>query len=85
MWEWLGVQAQSASPFVAVFCMMMLGVCGAIITNLWKQHIEDHQALLTVSRASTEANNAVALAIERSSSASAIAIERLSNQIGRRR
>ena len=62
MWDWLGTQAQSASPFVAVFCLMMLGVCGAVITKLWRQHLDDHQALLTVSRSSTEANTAVALA-----------------------
>ena len=76
MWEWLGVQAQNASPFVAVFCLMMLGIAGTIINKLWKRHITDHEALLTISNSSIQANNAVAMAIERSTATTILAIER---------
>lgn len=88
MWEWLGTQAQNASPFVAVFCLFMLGLAGTVIAKLWRQHLEDHAALLTVSKASTDANNAVALAIERSTSTTILAIAGLKEQFnssGRRR
>ena len=81
MWDWLGTQAQSASPFVAVFCLLMLGICGTVIRKLWQQHLSDHQALLAVSRASTEANTAVALAIERSTNTTVLAIEKLNASI----
>lgn len=82
VWEWLGTQAQTASPFVAVFCLLMLAICGGVIGKLWKQHVADHETLLTVSQSAIQANTAVALAIERSTSTTIVAIERLGAQLG---
>lgn len=92
MWGWLGTQAQSASPFVAVFCLTMLALAGVVIKKLWNQHLEDQRqrtvdntTLLAVSKASIEANSAVALAIERSTSTTILAIAGLKEQLGGRR
>ena len=90
MWDWLGAQAQTASPFVAVFCLFMLGGAGLVISKLWRQHLDDHLAIVAISKANTEANSAVAIAIERSTSTTILAIAQLKDSLsnngnGRRR
>lgn len=81
MWDWLGTQAQSASPFVAVFCLVAVGVLVGVIRKLWIQHIEDHEAIMSISKASNEANSAVALAIEKSTGTTILAISGLKDAI----
>lgn len=82
MWEWLGTQAQTASPFVAVFCLIVVGALSSVVAKLWNRHIKDQEIIVSISKSSSDANNAVALALERSSSSTALAIEKLAAQLG---
>lgn len=44
--EWILEQAKTASPFVAVFCLM---VSGLAVKVLWGQHQRDQQTILSLS------------------------------------
>ncbi len=88
MWEWLGTQAQTASPFVAVFCLFVMAVLARAITKLWDRHLKDQETIATISQASSAASNAVALALERSTLSTTAAIDKLAASLsnnGRRR
>lgn len=56
--DWLLSQAQTASPFVAVFC---LGACGV----LWHTHIKDQRTILSMASSMTRALLASARAMEK--------------------
>lgn len=55
--DWLLQQAQTASPFVAVFCLMALGV-------LYRQHIKDQATIIAMAKSAGEAITKSAVAIE---------------------
>ena len=76
MFDWLTLQAQNASPFIAVFCLAMLAIAARVIKLLWQRHLDDTATILAVSNASIQANNAMAAAIERSTALTVQAIER---------
>lgn len=62
MWEWLATQAQSASPFVATFCLVACVV-------LWRK-LNEKDAIINAFRESFfEAMTAAAVAMEKGSSA----------------
>ena len=82
MWDWLTTQAQQASPFIASFCMFMLLGAARVIQQLYRANESKQKTIIEISTASITANNAVALAIERSSNTMALAIEGLRAQIG---
>jgi hypothetical protein len=56
--EWLLTQAQTAGPFVAVFC---LGVAAI----LWRQHIKDQRTIASMGSSMTRALTASARAMEK--------------------
>lgn len=56
--EWLLSQAQTASPFVAFFC---LGACSL----LWRQHIKDQRTIASITLSVTRAMIASARAMEK--------------------
>ena len=85
MWEWLGTQAQTASPFVSVFCLVIVGALARVISKLWERHLRDQETIATISQASSAASNAVALALERSTLSTKAAIESLTAAINSRR
>lgn len=55
--DWLLQQAQTASPFVSVFCLTAAGV-------LYRQHIKDQATILSIANSSNEAMAKAAVAIE---------------------
>ena len=65
MWDWLLAQAQQASPFIAVFCLLMLAGAGIVIRILYKQHLTDADALRVLASESTIALVRVARVLER--------------------
>jgi len=65
--DWLLTQAQTASPFVAVFCIIVLGT---VVPVLWRRHLKDQdnhnrlsQAFLRSNVAQAKAMNAISRAI----------------------
>lgn len=60
--EWLLAQAQTASPFVAVFCLVVSGLGFRV---LWKQHQLDLKEIKGLNSAYTKAMTATARALER--------------------
>lgn len=58
--EWLIGQAQTASPFIAVF-MMVVG--GSAVLVLWKQHQKDQQRLESITAQGNRAMTAAAKAL----------------------
>ena len=63
--EWLLAQAQSASPFIATFCMVMLGLAARVLWVLWRQHLLDVKEIKGLNGAYTKAMTASARALER--------------------
>lgn len=55
--EWLWQQAQTASPFVAAFCL------GAA-TLLWRQHVRDQATIISMSKSAGDAITKSAVAME---------------------
>lgn len=64
MTDWLATQAQQASPFVAVFCLIGLGIAGLVIKALWNQLLFERQQHRTAEQAFTESSQANAVAHE---------------------
>lgn len=60
--DWLLVQAQTAGPFVAVFCMVVLSLVAGV---LWRQHLRDQATILSMTESITRAMVASARAQER--------------------
>jgi len=60
--DWLLQQAQTASPFVAVFCLTACAV-------LYRQHIRDQITILSMAKSQGEAMTSTAVALERMVSA----------------
>ena len=81
MWDWLTSQAQTASPFIATFCLLLLTGSARVIQQLYRANEKKQEVIIAITQASVQANSAVALAIEWSSSTIAIAIEGLKAQI----
>lgn len=60
--DWLIEQAKTASPFVAVFCLVFSGLGFRV---LWKQHQMDLTEIKGLNSAYTKAMTATARALER--------------------
>lgn len=60
--DWLLQQAQTASPFVAVFCLTALGI---VVPLLWRQHIKDQVTILAITKEGNEAMLAISVSMER--------------------
>ena len=58
MWDWLWQQAQTASPFVAAFCL-----AGMLV--LFRLHIRDQATILSMMKSQSEAMIATAVAMEK--------------------
>lgn len=63
--DWLTTQAQQASPFIATFCLLALGVVGGIARMIWKQLLFERAEHRTAERDSADAHRASAKAMER--------------------
>ncbi len=62
MWEWLTSQAQSASPFVAVFCLLGLA-------TLWRENLKKEKTILSLTQSFGAAMTSVAVALEKGTAA----------------
>lgn len=62
MWEWLTSQAQSASPFVAVFCLLGLA-------TLWRENLKKEKTILSLTQSFGAAMTSIAVALEKGTAA----------------
>lgn len=65
MWDWLVIQAQTASPFVAVFCLATTAGSVKVCAILWKQLLFERTEHRKAEKDSTAASNRVAGAMEK--------------------